>query len=358
MYTDDVIITEANSIDLLKAAHKYEFEGLLTKCQHYLYRETNIDNSCSIYSWGRHLELSSLTEKTLDFIVENADDVFKTEGFLSLSNDDLYNLLSREDICAFEEEIITAAIQWANHQCKQNKIEINGQTMRQVLGPVLYTLRIPLLSLEKYSDIVVKSTILSEDEELGLYKYFTMSNKNHEDLCGFDKSQRNRLSLFVKAEQILKKKEVKNIQSDHYRGRFPVQRYSTNYNQRVDKFQKLSFLSHDSFFINAVTASLPVYSESDIPVSVELQISGSIPTRKIALHVNETTLIDINRDVKTDEDIGIFFCCLGKVNNENKKTDSSGWREIKIGCNKSVCIQIEGNCSIVSSIDISASKMK
>ncbi|VDI74274.1 Hypothetical predicted protein [Mytilus galloprovincialis] len=178
VYTDDVIITEANSIDLLKAAHKYEFEGLLRKCQNYLYQETNIYNSCSIFSRGRRLELSSLTEKTPDFIVDSADDVFKTEGFLKLSNDDLYTLLSGEHICAFEEEIITAAIKWPRNKCTQEMVKTNGQTMRQAFGPVIYTLRIPLLSLERYSDIVVKSRILSEEEELGLYKYFTMSKKN------------------------------------------------------------------------------------------------------------------------------------------------------------------------------------
>ncbi|CAG2225635.1 unnamed protein product [Mytilus edulis] len=212
VYTDDLNITEANSIDLLKAEHKYVFEGVLSKCQNYLYQETNIYNSCSIFSWGRHLELSSLTEKTLDFIVDSADDVFKTEGFLKLSNDDLHTLLSREDICAFEDEIIIAAIKWATNKCKQDMIETNGQTIRQALGPVIYTLRIPLLSLEKYSDIVVKSRILSEEEELGLFKYFTMSKKRPSDLGGFDKSSRNRLSLFFfKAEDILKKREVENI---------------------------------------------------------------------------------------------------------------------------------------------------
>ncbi|CAG2225655.1 unnamed protein product [Mytilus edulis] len=174
---------------------------------------TDIEYDCfkSMLRWGRHLGLSSLTEKTLDFILENADDVFKTEGFLKLSNDNLHTFLSRDDICAFEEEIITAAILWAKHHCNDNKEDTNGQTMRQALGPVIYTLRIPLLSLRKYTDILVKSTILSEDEELGLYKYFTMSNKNLEDLCGFDKSPRSRLSLFIKVNDILKKKKAEHM---------------------------------------------------------------------------------------------------------------------------------------------------
>ncbi|CAC5394648.1 BTBD9 [Mytilus coruscus] len=371
VYTDDVIITEANSIDLLKAAHKYEFEGLLIKCQNYLHRETNIDNSCSIFSWGRHLELSSLTEKTLDFIVDNADDVFKTEGFLSLSNDDLHTLLSREDICAFEEEIITAAIKWAKNKCKQEMVETNGQTMRQALGTVIYTLRIPLLSLEEYSDTVVKSRILSEEEELGLYKYFTMSKKRLEDLCGFDKSSRNRLSLFVKAENIFKKREVENIhdfskvENGLHRSKLLnhgdkyMYKFQTKYHyQRIDYLQKYSFFSPESFFINAMTISLPVLSEKNIPVPEEIQISGSVPTSKIKLPVNETQLVDMNRYVEKNEEIEIYFTSSSKLDKQCKKNESSGWREIKIGSNKSVFIQIEGNYSIVSAIDISAAKMK
>ncbi|VDI77981.1 retinol dehydrogenase 12 [Mytilus galloprovincialis] len=371
VYTDDIIITEENSIDLLKAAHKYEFEGLLSKCQNYLYRETNIDNSCSIYSWGRHLGLSSLTEKTLDFIVDSADDVLKTEGFLKLSNDDLHSLLSREDICAFEEEIITAAIKWARNKCKQDMIETNGQTMRQALGPVIYTLRIPLLSLKRYSDIVVKSMILSEEEELSLYKYFTMSKKRLADLCGFDKSSRNRLSLFVKAEDIIKKRKVENIDDTIKATRFLqtskstifvdtyTNKYQKQYNyQRTDYSQKISFFSPESFFINAITISFPFLSEKNKTVPEEIQISGSVPTRKIRIPVNETKLFDMNRYVKENDEIEIYFTSFSKFDKQFKENESSGWREVKIGSNKSVFVQVEGSYSIVSAIDISAAKMK
>ncbi|CAG2225654.1 unnamed protein product [Mytilus edulis] len=371
VYTDDIIITEENSIDLLKAAHKYEFEGLLSKCQNYLYRETNIDNSCSIYSWGRHLGLSSLTEKTLDFIVDSADDVLKTEGFLKLSNDDLHSLLSREDICAFEEEIITAAIKWARNKCKQDMIETNGQTMRQALGPVIYTLRIPLLSLKRYSDIVVKSMILSEEEELSLYKYFTMSKKRLADLCGFDKSSRNRLSLFVKAEDILKKRKVENIDDIIKATRFLqtskstifvdtyTNKYQKQYNyQRTDYSQKISFFSPKSFFINAITISFPFLSEKNKPVPEEIQISGSVPTRKIRIPVNETKLFDMNRYVIENEEIEIYFTSFSKFDKQFKENESSGWREVKIGSNKSVFVKVEGSYSIVSAIDISAAKIK
>lgn len=170
-YTDKELINDGNAIDLLAAAHKYELSSLLRKCLDFLEKNTNVDNSCLMYRWARHLELTAFADKTLNFILENASDVFKSKQFLSLILEDLQLIFSRDDICTFEEDIIQAALKWAEHNCIQKGVNVCGTTLRKALGPLIYELRIPLLSLENFAAIIVKKGILSEAEELGLYVF-------------------------------------------------------------------------------------------------------------------------------------------------------------------------------------------
>lgn len=165
---------------MLHAATKYALTDLAKQCERYLECAIDVDNACVIYNQATFFGMNELANMALLCIEVNAKEVFQTDGFDTLSRENLWTVLKSERLKAREIDIFHAGTKWAKHQCSLANDEINGNSVRRNLGDILYLIRIPLLSLEDYSKIVVKSEILTGEEQLLFYKYFTL--KDDEDI--------------------------------------------------------------------------------------------------------------------------------------------------------------------------------
>lgn len=165
---------------MLHAATKYALNDLAMQCERYLECAIDVDNACVIYNQATFFGMTELANMALLCIEVNAKEVFQTEGFDMLSRENIWTVLKSERLKAREIDIFLAGMKWAKHQCLLQNEETTGSNIRKVLGDILYLIRIPLLSLEDYSKVVVKSEILSGDEQLLFYKYFTL--KDEEDI--------------------------------------------------------------------------------------------------------------------------------------------------------------------------------
>ncbi|XP_071156170.1 BTB/POZ domain-containing protein 6-like [Mytilus edulis] len=174
IYTNMTKITNANSVGLLQAAMKYQIQGLADLCVAHMERSLNRNNVCKILDEAVNFEIPSLKTSALYFLSNFTREVFKTEGFLSLSYTSLDLILDLDKLSTSEIEVFKAVVLWADEQCKKNNIPDEGENKRNILGDMFYKLRIPAMTLRQYSNIVVTSELLTEQEQLQLFKYFTL----------------------------------------------------------------------------------------------------------------------------------------------------------------------------------------
>ena len=92
-----------------------------------------------------------------------------------------------EKLSTSEIEVFKAVVLWAEEQCKKNNITCEGENKRNILGDLFYKLRIPTMTLRQYSNTVVASDLLTEQEQLQLLKYFTLnpSSKSKMTIANF-----------------------------------------------------------------------------------------------------------------------------------------------------------------------------
>jgi hypothetical protein len=99
-----------------------------------------------------------------------------------------------EKLSTSEIEVFKAVVLWAEEQCKKNNITCEGENKRNILGDMFYKLRIPTMTLRQYSNTVVTSDLLTEQEQLQLFKYFTLnpSSKSKMTIANFPTKARLR----------------------------------------------------------------------------------------------------------------------------------------------------------------------
>lgn len=95
IYTNMTKITNANSVGLLQAAMKYQIQGLADLCVAHMERSLNRNNVCKILDEAVNFEIPSLKTSALYFLSNFTREVFKTEGFLSLSYTSLDLILGK-----------------------------------------------------------------------------------------------------------------------------------------------------------------------------------------------------------------------------------------------------------------------
>ncbi|KAL3087550.1 hypothetical protein niasHT_024943 [Heterodera trifolii] len=92
-------------------------------------------------------------------LIEGSDD------FLPIDQQSFCEILSRDQFKVGEEIFIwQAALRWADERCRQNGIECSGDNRRKMLGPILMTIRFPLMAQDEFLKIIVPSKMLTVDE--------------------------------------------------------------------------------------------------------------------------------------------------------------------------------------------------
>ena len=174
IYTDSLKLEGDTVIPTLHAAQKYQIPCLVNQCQSFLEAAVDSDNACVIFSQASLFGLKELETNVLRFIEFNTTDCLQSDGFLSLSKENLREVLKNGKFCTSEENVIKATLRWAEEECNRRDLENTGENMRCALGENLYLLRVPLLSLDTFSHLLVATEILDKTEQLDLYKYFTL----------------------------------------------------------------------------------------------------------------------------------------------------------------------------------------
>ncbi|KAL3112495.1 hypothetical protein niasHT_018701 [Heterodera trifolii] len=167
IYADDLSkLNGDNAMAVLYAADKYNIPGLVDRSLQIPFSE--LRNVFFAYAQARLFDFEDYCNDCLDYIDRNADALLKSDGFLQIDQKLLCEILERQ--LQIREEISI----W--QACRENDIECSAENRRQMLGPALFKIRFPLFSQEDFSQKIVPSKVLSEDEVIAINHFHSFPN--------------------------------------------------------------------------------------------------------------------------------------------------------------------------------------
>ncbi len=103
------------TLHLLGLTNKYDFSTLQQAVTTYLKATLSVTNVCIIYNVASFYQLKELAEACSTFVDMHATEVMKAEGFLSLSQVAITELIARDSFFAPEIDIYHGVKRWMEH---------------------------------------------------------------------------------------------------------------------------------------------------------------------------------------------------------------------------------------------------
>ncbi|CAC5392392.1 unnamed protein product [Mytilus coruscus] len=190
IYLDNIHWKEESLVsrmDIFQCAEQYGVVQLADQCkreiQDCLQRPFNY---IEIFRYSKQLQLEYVYNTTLSIIATEFETVVKEKNFMSLTAEELKLFLQKSDsILIGELTLFKTLDKWASVQCKLKDKITSGEEKRQELGQLLFQVRIPLIPLQTFSDEIVGTGILTNHEQLTLFKYYSGVEKSTTSVCGF-----------------------------------------------------------------------------------------------------------------------------------------------------------------------------
>lgn len=191
MYTEEFYLHADNVTSMLYVAKKFSLGGLSSLCFSFLDSEMCVDNVCKILEQAHIYNESSLHNKCLGFILSHGWEVIKTPAFNELCPDCLALVIKSDDLKSSEEDVFEAVVSWATNECRHQKLQPTDETRRQVLGPLLYLIRFPVMDVVYFTQKVSFRELLSNDEAVSIFQYYHGEDQQLPNR--FNRNERNRL---------------------------------------------------------------------------------------------------------------------------------------------------------------------
>ena len=176
---------------MLYVAKRFALGGLSTLCFAFLDSEMSVENVCKILEQAHIYNESGLHNKCLGFILNHGWEVVKTPAFSELCMDCLGHIVKSDDLKSSEEDVYEAVIGWSTNECRRQKLQPTDENRRQILGPLLYFIRFPVMDVVYFTQKVSFREILSNDEAVSIFQYFHGEEQQLPNR--FNRNERNRL---------------------------------------------------------------------------------------------------------------------------------------------------------------------
>jgi hypothetical protein len=161
-YTGTADVRQDTVLPLMALSDFYDVQPLREKCSLLAGKEfITTEKACEILAFARAHGDVQLKETCVRYILENAYDVFQTDGFLKeLSEEELVGMLASDDLVMNEMDIFHAIIRWGKAQIAESVD--SDVTLSSVLVNIVPHLRLTQLSLDDLFGPVQKSGIIPD----------------------------------------------------------------------------------------------------------------------------------------------------------------------------------------------------
>ncbi|XP_025133252.2 BTB/POZ domain-containing protein 6 [Bubalus kerabau] len=177
MYSDEIDLEADTVLATLYAAKKYIVPALAKACVNFLETSLEAKNACVLLSQSRLFEEPELTQRCWEVIDAQAEMALRSEGFCEIDWQTLEIIVTREALNAKEAVVFEAVLSWAEAECKRQGLPATPRNKRHVLGPALYLVRIPTMTLEEFANGAAQSDILTLEETHNIFLWYTAANK-------------------------------------------------------------------------------------------------------------------------------------------------------------------------------------
>ena len=189
LYSDEVILSGSNVMEVLYLAKKYMVPSLADKCMEYL--EDNVDPSSvfSVLPFGEKYEEKRLVSRCWEVIDKKTEELVKSDGFALIERSLLEAIVTRDSLTIEEIELFRAVDLWATKECERQGLVVDGALKRRALGETLVkALRFPTMELQDFASVVLDSKILTQDEIVTIIKCLSSVSRSPVDFPGMKRS--------------------------------------------------------------------------------------------------------------------------------------------------------------------------
>ena len=175
MYSDEVNLSGSNVMGVLYLAKKYIVPTLTNKCAEYLKEKLDPSNVFSVLPFAQKYEEKALVDRCWMVIENHTEASVKSEGFGTIERSLLEEVVARDNLSIKEVSLFQAVDRWATTQCEKQGLAEEGPIKRRILGEeMIKALRFPVMTGEEFAVNVLDTNMLTSDEIVTLFKYFTV----------------------------------------------------------------------------------------------------------------------------------------------------------------------------------------
>ena len=174
MYSDEVNLSGSNVMEVLYLAKKYMVPSLVEKCTEYLEDHLDPSNVFSILPTAEKYEEKNLVNRCWKVIDKQTEAALKSDVFTTIARSLLEAVVVRDSLCIKEIDLFQAVDLWATKQCEKQGVAVNGELKRRILGEKnIKAIRFPLMKQEEFATVVLDARILTPDEVMTFFKFFS-----------------------------------------------------------------------------------------------------------------------------------------------------------------------------------------
>ncbi|KAK3108652.1 hypothetical protein FSP39_012601 [Pinctada imbricata] len=157
-YTREAAVTAENVECLLPAADQFHVLGLVKACCEFLQSSTTNENCIGILLFAKAYFLHSLERTLFRFLMQNITDVVaRSNEFLQLTVDEVYDILKSDDLNVKNEELVfEAVLRW---------IEYDPEHRKGHIARLLKCIRLGLLTTQYFVEKVKVHPYIKDNDE-------------------------------------------------------------------------------------------------------------------------------------------------------------------------------------------------
>ena len=179
MYSDEVILSGSNVMGVLYLAKKYIVPSLTDKCTNFLQDHLDPSNVFSILPSAQKYEEKHLEDRCWKVIDKQTEEAVKSDGFATIERSLLEAVVVRDTLSIKEVNLFKAANLWATNECERQGLSTDGEIKRRILGEsIVKGLRFPVMKQDEFSNAVLDSQILTPQEVIAFFKYYSSTLKS------------------------------------------------------------------------------------------------------------------------------------------------------------------------------------